>query len=262
MHHLGGNQQCGRFDFVGTELRGLPKFRTTTSVFEACAVVRETQLAHFKGQYGEPLFCLLPNFSYEEQNIPDIAHMLSGVMKSSTQLAVGHGARGGFKEWDTRRDRIHQAECELFHVFPESWLHHERPQLRWRLGDAELLVVDLRVRRIVYPHHCETVGTPKMSFWRDTALTWKMSQRLLAFLVIIPTCLRGYVTQLHCALLKLVWGIRILDGQVHSYNRAIRSIKVEPGCPCLAKEDISLAHTLIATGLSMLEGCIPVCVRI
>lgn len=205
------------------------------------------------------MFCRLPDFSYPRQNIPDLAHMLSNVKKTFVKILVGRGRRGQFKHYPKRRDLVHRAECELNNVFPQVWLHLENPRLPWRLQPQELVVVDARVRRIVYPHHCETVGTTRISFWRDTVCTWKMSQRLLALLVVIPTCLRDYVPPVHRAILKIVWGLRILDGDVCSLNECERR-GIVPGCPCLERTDIAKAHILIVTGLSMLEGCLPVCV--
>lgn len=239
--------------------RPSPPFRTTDSVREACALVDEEQLVHYMGQYGAPLFCMLPNFSYQEQNSPDLAHMLANVFKTLVTVQVGRGSRGKFKEWNARKDRIHRAESELLQVFPGSWLCHDNPTLPWRLTPDELAVVDARVRRVVYPHHCETVGTTRMSFWRDTALTWKMSQKLLAFLLFMPTSLRGFLPEMHRAIIKLVQGIRILNGHGYSFNECQRR-NIEPGCPCLKKADVRKAHILIVTALSMLEGCVPVCV--
>lgn len=121
-------------------------------------------------------------------------------------LVAVFGLHGGFKDWTSKRDRMHRAECELHNVFSQVWLHHGDVRLPWRLTPEELVVVDKCVRRIVYPQHCETVGTTLKSFWRDTAATWKMSQRLLTLLIIIPTCLRDYVPRLHRVILTLVWG--------------------------------------------------------
>ena len=251
------NEQCGVFDFISDERRGSPTFRTTESVREAVALCQEENLRHYKGQYGAPLFCSLENFSYQQQNIPDIAHMLANLFKNFVSLQVGHGPRGKYKDWDTRRDNIHRAESEIYNVFPQTWMEHDEVNLPWRLSKEDVQVVDARVRSIVYPHHCETVGTTEMSFYRDTVCAWKMSQRLIALLVVMPTCLRGKVRPLHRAIRKLVLGIRILMGKRHSYNECLRR-DCEPGSPSLPKIDVVRAHGLIVTALSMLEGSIPV----
>ena len=56
------NEQSGEFDF--TKLRASPELRTTVSVREACALVREESLVHFKGQYGAPCSIVLRSTVY------------------------------------------------------------------------------------------------------------------------------------------------------------------------------------------------------
>ena len=136
-------EQHGDYDFVSQELRAQPPLRTTESVREACALVEEAQLPHYKGQYGAPMFCTLPQFNYQSQNICDIAHMLSNCCKTIVKIQVGHGKRGAYQNWTARNDRIHRAECELNNVMPEVWLHNgNNVQLPWRLTPGELDVVD------------------------------------------------------------------------------------------------------------------------
>jgi hypothetical protein len=52
------------------------------------------------------------------------------------------------------------------------------------------------------------------SFWTHSDRIWKARHKAFAFLVILPTCLLGYVPAVHQALLMLVSGIRHLEGQV------------------------------------------------
>ena len=46
-----------------------------------------------------------------------------------------------------------------------------------------------------------------------------MSQKHLVLLQLLPTTLRGFVPRMHEATCRLVEGLRLLDGQVHSHNR-------------------------------------------
>ena len=109
----------------------------------------------------------------------------------------------------------------------------------------------------MYPHSCVTVGNLHRSFWKDLHCVCKMSQRMFALLIIMPGCLRRCIPLFHNALLKLVWGLRILDGNVHSYNQCVR-LGIETGTHCLRKSRVKTAHRLIVTALSLLEGCMPV----
>ena len=53
--HSGGKHD--EFDFIHEERRGHPEFRTTHSVFEACALVQEEGLVHYLGV--KYIICLL-----------------------------------------------------------------------------------------------------------------------------------------------------------------------------------------------------------
>ena len=71
--------------------------------------------------------------------------------------------------------------------------------------------------------------------------------------------LRGYVTKFRKGLTSLIHGLRILEGQTPSVNEARRQ-GVEPGHKTLERTAIELAKKLIIEGLSMIEGCCPICV--
>ena len=71
--------------------------------------------------------------------------------------------------------------------------------------------------------------------------------------------LRGYVPKFRAGLSSLIHGLRILEGQSLSVNEAIAQ-GLEPGAKALEKAAIAYAKTLIIEGLSMIEGCCPVCV--
>ena len=147
---------------------------------------------HVAGQQGFPMLFNLPGFSYADLNKPDIAHNLSCVWLMFVRIIVGV---------DPLHDRRHRAECELRNVFPTIWLRNRGAQapLPWRLSGENLDAVDARVCSLVYPHHCVTVGNIHRSFWKDSTCAWKMSQRIFAMLIIMSTCLRGYIPALHTA---------------------------------------------------------------
>ena len=75
-------------------------------------------------------------------------------------------------------------------------------------------------------------------------------------MVILPTCLRGFVKATHLALLHIVDAIRRLDGQTVSVHEA-KSLGVETG---LVIENVSIdrAGMQLIVGLVLLEGSFPV----
>lgn len=129
-------------------------------------------------------------------------------------------------------------------------------RLPWRLSREAFDEVDRRVLRMVLPHNTEAVTKQGRTFLRFTNASNKTSKKLLALLVILPTVLRGYIQPLRRALRLLVLGLRMLDGQVHSYNECIR-LGVEPGSRTFDKRLIPEITKLIITGLCMTTGSVP-----
>jgi len=80
--------------------------------------------------------------------------------------------------------------------------------------------VEARSNALVYPHYTEVVSVKGQSYWSKSSAMWKMSQKHLVLLQLLPTTLRGFVPQMHEASCRLAEGLRLLDGQVHSRNRA------------------------------------------
>ena len=76
--------------------------------------------------------------------------------------------------------------------------------------------------------------------------------------VILATCLRDKVPAVHRALLKLIFALRRLDGQVVSQSEAER-MRIEPGMHVLDRRSLTEIHMDIIIGLVMLEGSLPAC---
>ena len=123
----------------------------------------------------------------------------------------------------------------------------------WRLDDRELDRVDSRVCNIVYPHGTNGCSKDGVSFFKKSGRAWRTSEKLLAFMRIMTTALRGYVPTVRSAFRKLIWGLRILEGQCISGKEAI-TFNVEPGCSPLSKRDILKASPLLIEGLSEVAG--------
>ena len=76
-------------------------------------------------------------------------------------------------------------------------------------------------------------------------------------MVILPTCLTGYIPEVHGAILAIVNALRRLEGQVLCAAEAI-SRGVELGSPALDERSIASLSEELIRGLVMLEGSFPV----
>ena len=114
-------------------------------------------------------------------------------------------------------------------------------------------VVDERIRGIVYPHGPASCSKDGAGFLKNLNRARRISQKLLAFLVILPTVLRDYVPELRAGIRKLVLGLKILEGRCLNARECSR-YNVGFGTRPLFEEDLVKANTLIIEGLSMIEG--------
>ena len=94
------------------------------------------------------------------------------------------------------------------------------------------------------------------SFLRASDACSKTKQKLLALIIVLPTVIRGYIQPLRRALCFLTLGLRMLQGQVYSYNRCVQ-LNVETGSSCLDPRQNPAIKTFIIDGLSMMEGSLP-----
>ena len=130
--------------------------------------------------------------------------------------------------------------------------------LPWRLTPLARKIVNERLLRISYPHYTPVCHTGSDSFI-NRAGCWRTASKLIAFLVLLVPALRGFVPKFRAGLRSLIWGLRILEGQTISVTEA-DTLHLERGFKALKKSDIQRARTLIIEGLSIIEGCCPVCV--
>jgi hypothetical protein len=86
---------------------------------------------------------------------------------------------------------------------------------------------------------------------------WKCDHKIFALLVILPTCLHGFVPAVHTALLMVIGALRQLDGEVISYFES-KKRGLEPGTRLVVEESISRLGTQLVCGLVLLEGSSPV----
>ena len=81
----------------------------------------------------------------------------------------------------------------------------------------------------------------------------RSADKLVAFLVILTTALRGYVPEFRAGLRKLIWGLRILQGRCISGEEAFQ-LNVPKGSRPINDPDIDQSQLLITEGLSMIGG--------
>lgn len=132
--------------------------------------------------------------------------------------------------------------------------------LPWRLTTTAKAAVNQRVAEICYPHYSPVCSLGKDSFVNKVGC-WRTASKLIAFCCFLVPSLRGFVPAFRRGLRSLVWGLRILAGQTWSVDEATKlNIQISPGA--LKKSDIKQATTSIIEGLSMIEGCCPVCLLV
>jgi hypothetical protein len=129
--------------------------------------------------------------------------------------------------------------------------------LPWRLTRLAREIVNRRLLSISYPHYTPVCHIDGDSFINRSGI-WRTANKLVAFLVLLVPALRGFVPKFRAGLRSLIWGLRILEGQTLSVTEA-DALYLERGFKALKKSDIKRARTLIIEGLSIFEGCCPVC---
>ena len=109
------------------------------------------------------------------------------------------------------------------------------------------------------PHYMGLLCDKNDSFWTKSYTKYapKCKEKSYIFLVLLPTLLYGFVPAVHRAILTLVYGLRLLDGQVFSIFEATK-LGITFGSHALKKTVIADAKRLIILGLVMLEGSFPI----
>ena len=136
---------------------------------------------------------------------------------------VGTGSNQGFYgEWRSKkRDPAHREDCKAYGIFTEFHSSDDIPP-PWRLSKEQLHICDSRVQNMWWPHYMDPLCYKGHSFWTHPDRAWKCKHKHYALLVILPTCLRGFVPEVHTALLMLTSALRHLGGQVICVEEARR----------------------------------------
>ena len=132
--------------------------------------------------------------------------------------------------------------------------------LPWRLSPEALDIVNKRAVTLCYPHYVPVCHLGKDSFFKRTGC-WRTASKLVAFLVLLVPLLVDFVKPFREGLRRVVYGLRILQGQTCSFNEA-KALNLEFTSIFLRPREIEKANLLIITGLAIIEGCCPICLLV
>ena len=235
--------------FKDVEQRNEPRIRTIQTLKDCLSVVTATK--PFCGHKGLPFRSEWLGFNWCTQSC-DLMHDIKCACEMLLKGVVGKGQHGMYKSWN--KDDKHRLECIKYGVFPDV---QHGGLLPWRLTRENLRVVDRRILDMYWPHGTHRLGKNGYSFFIKSCRAWKSRDKMTIFMVLLPTCLRGFVPALHQAILQLVYALRRLEGQVLSFNQA-KHVGVMTGSRVILKKAVPLLHKELLRGLVLLEGAMPV----
>ena len=215
-----------RYWFRNIERRNWPKARTLQTVAE-CASIGTTKKPYC-GHKGAPFLSRWHGFTWT--NMADLMHDMKGVCEMTLKIIVGKGKHGMYASW--KHDEKHRFECHACKMFPG--IRDPTSPLPWRLTKDQLKIVNERVCAMWWPHHVHRLAKRRCSFFIKSCRAWKSRDKLTVFLVILPTCLRGFVPAVHQSILTIAYALRRLEGQVVSADEAKR-LGVVPGSRVIKK---------------------------
>jgi len=170
------------------------------------------------------------------------------------KLMVGYVYDAGcFSSWGKKKDDKHRADFERYGLYENLWRDTPLP---WRLTTEERKFLDERMKETVWPHYTDRLAYRGHSFWSKPNRLWKTRRKLLLLYYVLPTQIRDQVPKLREAVFQFVWAMRRLEGQVHSYDAAIR-LGILPGSKSVFKRSLPKAHSDLVRALCLLEGVIP-----
>jgi len=215
------------FNFMGMlyqyrdeERRLPPDLRNDRNV--ALMAARGTPATPFLGHKGQHFFSLWEGFDWDG-NTCDKMHDGKLICEMTLKGVVGTRSRQGmYKEWSSKKkDALHRADCKAFGIFHEFHSSDDSAP-PWRLTKEQVHMCDMRVRSMWWPHYMDPLCFKGHSFWTHSDRMYKCKHKLFALLVIIPTCLHGFIPEVHTALLVITTSMRRLGGQVVCLEEAMR----------------------------------------
>lgn len=117
----------------------------------------------------------------------DVKNLCDNVIK----VLVGKTSEGFYSGWG--KDATHRAQSEKLGVFEDIW-PDEGGHLPWRLTKEQRELLDLRMRRVMWPHYIEPLEYKNASFWVKPSRMWKARRKFRLLFFVLPTMLRDQVT--------------------------------------------------------------------
>ena len=283
MRRIRSNGQT--YEFSEVERRPLPQHRDNKFVRECLQAGRQLRM-NLLGHKHAPLIAKWPGFDWWRINVPELMHDSKIFTEMLLKILVGKGSDGMYKYWSL--DKEHRAQSEARGVFKSIWIqssganaplpwfvgrdnrhscidlkqitHHSHPLTlkhhNRRLTKEQINMLDGRMSNTVWPHYIDRMYYKGYSFWKRPNRIWKMIRKVRLLYYILPTQLRGVVPAVRHALRTFVWAMRRLEGQVYSYDEAVR-INLVPGSRAVDKAEIAKMHRDLVLGLVLFEGCLP-----
>ena len=183
---------------------------------------RGTPRRPYLGHKGEHFFSNWEGVDWEG-HFCDKMHDYKLLCEMTLKGLVGSLSHEGmYKAWSTKKkDALHRADCKAYGIFHAFYSSDDNPP-PWRLTKDQLHICDMRVRSMWWPHYMDPLSFGGHSFWTHSDRMSKCKHKAYALLVIIPTCLDGFVPEVHTALLMTVSALRHLGGQVYCLHEARR----------------------------------------
>lgn len=245
------------YEYTSECTRSKPRYRDNNFVRAATAFAKQRR-APYLGHKFTPMLSTWPGFDWRRHNIPDMMHDVKLLCEMVLSIIIGKGideGNAGWRSWG--KDATHRAECKERGIFKGVWQGDAKGPLPWRLTKEQLKLLNERMGRVCWPHYMDRLHYRDFSFWVKRSRLWKTHRKVVLFYFILATQLRDQLPILHVALFKIIWALRRLDGQVHSYEAATE-LGILPGSRAVDPSEIAKVHCDLIVGLCLLEGCLPV----
>ena len=208
------------YQFRDKETRSPPLLRNDRNV--AAMAARGTPTRPFLGHKGEHFLSKWAGVDWDG-NTCDKMHDYKLICEMTLKCLVGtHSSQGMYKGWATKKkDDMHREDCKAYGIFDTFHSCDNNPP-PWRLTKEQLHKCDMLVRSMWWPHYMDPLCWGGHSFWTHSDRAWKCAHKVYILLVIMPTCLDGFVPEVHTALLMMASALRRLGGQVLCMEEARR----------------------------------------
>ena len=238
------------------EDRQRPDERTNALVRMATKYTKHIR-GPFLGHKFVPQPVRWPDFDFIRYCVSELMHDSKVFCEMVVKCLIGKGPCGtSYHNWN--KDDKHRTQARILGIFESIWPGNDGP-LPWRLTREQLLFLDKRMSRVLWPHYVERLYYKGYSFWLRPSRMWKARRKYRLLYFMLVTQLRDQVPAFKHALETFVWGMRRLEGQVFSYEDAVSpAINILPGSRAVKKDQFDDIKYDIALGLAMMEGSFPV----